>query len=94
MTFSNSLPVIDKKLIGRKFCGNFGSLPGFGNVITFASFQGFRKWDIRGQKQKQKLTAGNQTARSLLASGPAGTHGHIFVPCQTFVFFPFVDPHY
>jgi hypothetical protein len=39
------------------------------------------------QKQKLKLTAGNQPARSHLASGPAGTHGHIFVQCQTFVFF-------
>jgi hypothetical protein len=43
MIFSNSLPVVEKRLIGRKFCGNFGSLPGFGNVITFAFFQGFGK---------------------------------------------------
>jgi hypothetical protein len=32
ITFSNSLPVVDKWLIGRKFCGNFGSLPGFGKL--------------------------------------------------------------
>jgi hypothetical protein len=32
---------------------------------------------IRKQKQKQKLTAGNQPARSILAPGPAGTHGHV-----------------
>jgi hypothetical protein len=37
--------------------------------------------------QKQKLTAGNQPARSYLASGPAGTHGHIFVQCQDLCFF-------
>jgi hypothetical protein len=45
---------------------------------------------------KQKLTAGNQPARSHLASVPAGTHGHIFVQCQDFCFllFPFVDPPY
>jgi hypothetical protein len=36
--------------------------------------------------QKQKLTAGNQPARSHLASGPAGTHGHIFVQCQDLCF--------
>jgi hypothetical protein len=29
-------------------------------------------------RAEQKLTADNQPARSLLASGPAGTHGHIF----------------
>jgi hypothetical protein len=37
-------------------------------------------------KHKQKLTAGNQPARSHLASGPAGTHGHIFFQCQDFFF--------
>jgi hypothetical protein len=35
--FSNSLPIVDKRLIGGKFRGNFGLLPGFGKVITFAS---------------------------------------------------------
>jgi hypothetical protein len=49
ITFSNSLPVMDRRLIGRKFWGNFGSLPGFGKVITFASSQGFGKCDSRGQ---------------------------------------------
>jgi hypothetical protein len=34
------------------------------------------------QKQKRKLAAANQPACSHLASGPAGTHGHIFVQCQ------------
>jgi hypothetical protein len=34
MTFSNSLPVVDRKLIGRKFWGSLGSLPGFGKVMT------------------------------------------------------------
>jgi hypothetical protein len=32
-----------------KFCGSFGSLPGLGKVITFASFQGFGKCDSRMQ---------------------------------------------
>jgi hypothetical protein len=45
ITFSNSLPVVNRRLIGRKFWGNFGSLPGFGKVITFASLQGFGKCD-------------------------------------------------
>jgi hypothetical protein len=47
MIFSNSLPVVDKRLIWRKFCGNFGSLPGFGNV-TFASFQGLENSTVEG----------------------------------------------
>jgi hypothetical protein len=49
ITFSNRLPVMGKRLIGRKFWGRLVSLQGFGNVITFASFQGFRKWDSRMQ---------------------------------------------
>jgi hypothetical protein len=49
ITFWNILSVVGKKLIGRKFWWNSGSLPGFGNVITFASFQGFWKWDSRRQ---------------------------------------------
>jgi hypothetical protein len=40
---------VDKRLIGHKFCGNFGSLLGFGNVMTFASIQDFGKWDSQGQ---------------------------------------------
>jgi hypothetical protein len=40
-------------------------------------------------QQKQKLTAGKQPARSHLASGPAGTHGQIFVKCQHLCFFSF-----
>jgi hypothetical protein len=49
VTFSNNLPNDDKKLIGSKFCGQFGSLPGIGYVIRFATFQGFGKWDSRRQ---------------------------------------------
>jgi hypothetical protein len=49
MTFSNNLPVVDRRLIGRKSWGNLGSLPYFGNVMTFASFQRFGKWDSRRQ---------------------------------------------
>jgi hypothetical protein len=49
ITFSNSLPFVDRRLIGRKFWGNFGSLLGFGNVMIFASFQDFGKWDNRRQ---------------------------------------------
>jgi hypothetical protein len=37
ITFSNSLPVVDRRLIGHKSWGNFGSLRGFGKVIIFAS---------------------------------------------------------
>jgi hypothetical protein len=43
ISFSNSLPVVDKRLIGSKFGGNFGSLPGFGRVMILASFQGAEK---------------------------------------------------
>jgi hypothetical protein len=49
ITFSNSLRVVDRRLIERKFWGNFGSLPGFGNVMIFASFQDFGKWGSRKQ---------------------------------------------
>jgi hypothetical protein len=49
ITFSNSLPVVGKRLIGSRFLGNVGSLPGFGKVIIFASFQGVGKWKIRRQ---------------------------------------------
>jgi hypothetical protein len=49
INFSNSLPAVNKRLIGRKFRGNFGSLPGFDNVMTPASFQDFGKWDNRRQ---------------------------------------------
>jgi hypothetical protein len=47
--FSNSLPVVDKKLIGRKLWGHFGSLLGFVNVMTFPFFHDFGKWDSRRQ---------------------------------------------
>jgi hypothetical protein len=56
-TFSNSLPVVDRRLIGRKFWGNFVSLQGFGNVMTFASFQDFGKWDS-GRQWLNKRTNG------------------------------------
>jgi hypothetical protein len=49
MTFWNNLPVVDKRLIGLKFCGNFESLPGFGEVIILASFQELGKYDSRKQ---------------------------------------------
>jgi hypothetical protein len=45
-----TLPVVDKRLIGRKFGRNFGSLPHFGRVMTFASFQGAGKWLSRKQR--------------------------------------------
>jgi hypothetical protein len=51
MTFSNNLPVVERRLIGHKLGGNFGSLPGFGNVMTFATLQGFDKLDNRRQCQ-------------------------------------------
>jgi hypothetical protein len=49
MTFSNNLHIVDRRLVGRKFLRNFGSLPGFGNVMTFAPLQDFGKWDSRKQ---------------------------------------------
>jgi len=50
MTFSKSLPVFGRGLIGLKFCGNFGSFPGFGKTITLASFQEDGKYDNRKQR--------------------------------------------
>jgi hypothetical protein len=49
ISLSNSLPVVDKRVIGRKFWGDFEFLPGFGRVVISASFQGARKY--MGQKQ-------------------------------------------
>jgi hypothetical protein len=49
ITFWNRLPVVDRRLIGRKFWGNSGYLPGFGNVVIFVSFQDYGKWDSRRQ---------------------------------------------
>jgi hypothetical protein len=42
-TFSKSLPVLDKRLMERKFCGHFGFLPGFDKLMISASFQYFEK---------------------------------------------------
>jgi hypothetical protein len=41
---------------------------------------------VEQSRAEHWLTAGNQPARPLLASSPAGTHGHIFVQCQDFCF--------
>jgi hypothetical protein len=43
ISFSNSLPAMDKMLIERKFWGNFGPLPSIGREMIFASFQGAGK---------------------------------------------------
>jgi hypothetical protein len=51
IAFSNgpNLPVVDRRIIGPRFRGNFWSLSGLGKVISFASFQGCGKWDSRKQ---------------------------------------------
>jgi hypothetical protein len=49
ISFSDSLPVMDKRLIGRKFGGNLESLPDFGRVMIFASLQSAGKWPSRRQ---------------------------------------------
>jgi hypothetical protein len=41
------LPVVDKRLIECKYWGNLRSLLSFGNIMTFAYFQGFGKRDSR-----------------------------------------------
>jgi hypothetical protein len=65
ITSSNSLPVVDRRLIGHKFWGNFGSLLGFGNVMIFASFQDFGKWDSWRQWLNKcvKCTSGHLGSR-------------------------------
>jgi hypothetical protein len=40
---------LERRLIARKFWKNLGSLPGLNKVITFASIQGFGKWECRRQ---------------------------------------------
>jgi hypothetical protein len=44
--------------------------------------RGYRTTWPEQSRAEQKLTAGNQPARSLLPSGPSGTRGHIFVGCR------------
>jgi hypothetical protein len=66
--------------LGSLFVASYDS-QGYGGSIRTRLHAEWRR------KQKQKLAAGNQPARSLLASGPAGTHGHIFVQCQDLCFF-------
>jgi hypothetical protein len=48
ITFSNSLPVVDKRLIGSKFGGNFGPLPGFVNVIILLSSKALENGTAEG----------------------------------------------
>jgi hypothetical protein len=55
-------------------------------TLTWLFTLTIRNWLLQS-RAVQSLTAGNQPARSLLASSPAGTHGHIFVQCQDFCFF-------
>jgi hypothetical protein len=45
--FWKSFPVVERRLIGRKFWGNLGSLPVFGRVMISASFQ---DWKMRQPK--------------------------------------------
>jgi hypothetical protein len=51
--FWNTFSIMDKRLIGHKFGGNLGSMPGFGRVMIFASFQGVGKcWSRRQRLNK------------------------------------------
>jgi hypothetical protein len=43
MSFSNALPIVDKRLIEEQFGGNFECQLGFGRVMIFASFHGAGK---------------------------------------------------
>jgi hypothetical protein len=49
ISFSNSLPAVDKRLIWRKFWRNMGSLLGLGRVMILASIQGAGTWPSRRQ---------------------------------------------
>jgi len=40
-----TIAIVDRRLIGLTFSGNFGSLPGFGKTITLASLQEAEKYD-------------------------------------------------
>jgi hypothetical protein len=64
IAFSSSLPVVDKRLIGRKFGGNLESFPVFGKVIIFVSFQGVGKWE----SQRQWLIRWIKCTKGLLGS--------------------------
>jgi hypothetical protein len=49
ITISNSLPVVDKRLLGRNFWRKVLSLPGFGRLMIYTSFQGAWRWLSRKQ---------------------------------------------
>jgi hypothetical protein len=49
MTFSNKLPLVERRLIGCEFWEKYGSLSGFGIDMNFSSFQDFGKWESRRQ---------------------------------------------
>jgi hypothetical protein len=54
--FSKRLPVVDRRLIGPKFSGNFGLLPGSGRAMILASFQGAGKWQSLRQRLNRWIT--------------------------------------
>jgi hypothetical protein len=77
-----SLPVVDRRLIGRKFHGKFGFLPGFGRAIILVSFQDAGKWQSACLCQvKVKVTLRLMVSQSVSKSwcrAPSGAHDQIF----------------
>jgi hypothetical protein len=86
ITFSNSFPVVDRRLIGRKFWRHFRSLPGFGKVIIFASFQEFGKWD----NLKQWLNRWVKCTNGLLERCLRHSFGMPWIPQAFFNFNDFI----
>jgi hypothetical protein len=71
ITFSNSLHVVNKRLIECEFWWNFGSLTGFGNVINFASSQDFGKWDWRSSNYLSLYSLGTDPIENTFSSNPS-----------------------
>jgi hypothetical protein len=57
-----------QRLTGHKYCGNVGSLPALGKVITFASFQDSGKCDSQVQWLNKWVRCTNGLVRLLMHS--------------------------
>jgi hypothetical protein len=88
ITFSRSLPVVGKSLMGRKFLGNLGSLPSFGKAITFASFQGVGKcWSRMQLSNKWVRCTSGLLGRSLRHSFGIPSIPQAFLIFNEFIIF-------
>jgi hypothetical protein len=75
--FLTNLSVVDRRLNGRKFWGNFEPLPGVGNVVAFTSFQDFGKLGSRRQWLNKCVTCTNGLLGRCLRHLPSIPHAFL-----------------